>query len=229
MKGKFVCFFGIDGSGKTTLINESIKRLNQKGVKFNYVWGSHQLYFLRPIIVLGKRILFRNSSSSKDYNRYVSSINKIGKSSFLSLCYQGAIFIEYLVQIFFKISIPLLIGKNIISDRYIYDTVVNMKVNLGLEESTLNKIIKVLLKIIPAPDLIFFVDVPEELAFARKTDTPSIEYLRIRRILFKKIAESYHAIFIDGTKSIEELYSLIEESIQSNLEIKSNGFKTVYS
>lgn len=215
MKGKFICLIGIDGSGKTTLIRETIKRLNKKGIQLRYVWGSYELCLLKPIIVWGKRLFLGNKNPKKDYKSYIFSINKVGENKFLSICYQTAVIIEYVFQIFFKIALPLIMRQNVISDRYIYDAVINMKVNLCLKEQTMYRIIAFLSKIVPIPDLIIFVDVPEEIAFSRKTDTPSIDYLKIRKDLFKKIAECHGAILLDGTKPIEELYHLMEKSIQS--------------
>ena len=213
MKGKLVCFTGIDGAGKTTLIRITINRLKAKGITFNYAYGSHLLFLLKPVIVIGKRLFFKNRDASNDYGAYVSSANRVGGNSFLSTCYQSAVLIEYLIQAYFKVTWPLLLGKNIILDRYFYDTIINMKINLGFNEKTLNKMIKALSIILPTPDVIYFVDVPEEVSFSRKTDTPSIDYLKARRGFYKKIAENYHAIFLDGTKKIDDLYTLIEESI----------------
>jgi dTMP kinase len=224
VRGKFICFIGIDGSGKTTLINETVRRFSEKGIKCKYVWGSYELFILRPFVVLGKKLFWGDKNSREDYITYVSSVNKVGKSGFLSICYQTAVFMEYFIQILFKIGVPLMMKSNIISDRYIYDTVISMKVNLGLKESSMHRIISAFLKIIPVPDLIFFVDVPEETAFSRKTDTPSIDYLRIRRGLFRKTAENHNAVFLDGARPIGELYSLIEGSILSNLIAPANKY-----
>lgn len=199
MRGTFICYIGIDGSGKTTLVNETISFCGKKGKEFKYVWGAHQLYLLGPVVRLGKKYLLGNKDSSKNYNDYLGSVNTVGKNTFLSACYRIALLTEYTIQVYLKIGVSLYFGKNIISDRYLYDTLINMKVNLGMQDTQLFRFMKKLSRYFPKPDRLYFVDVPEEIAFARKADTPSIEYLRIRRPLYQKTAECYGARVIDGS------------------------------
>lgn len=204
-KGKFICIMGIDGSGKTTLVNRTIEIYQTQGTIFKYVWGAYELKLLRPCLLLGKKLLVKNKGSGSNYNAYVAELNTIAGYRGLGRCYCYATISEYLLQIIGKVSIPLLLRKNIISDRYLFDTVISMSVNLNLNQQWREKLLRALLKICPAPDILFFIDVPETVAFARKDDTPSIDYLKKRRELYKDIAAQYNAIPLDGTRKIEQL------------------------
>jgi thymidylate kinase len=204
MRGKFICFMGIDGSGKTTLVRETIKRFQAQGVEFRYVWGAYELTLLRPLVVWGKKILLRKRPP-ETYQDYLASLHTVGKSRLLSVGYQAAVLLEYLGQILFKVWLPLMRGQNIISDRYIFDTLISAKVNLNLTEAAMFRTMRVLLRFLPAPDRLVFIDVPEEVAYARKTDTPSLDYLRVRMPLYQKVAAAHRATVVDGTKPVEEI------------------------
>jgi dTMP kinase len=204
MKGKFICLMGLDGAGKTTLVKEIMKRLAAQGIDFQYVWGAYELTLLRPLVIWGKKILMKNRQP-KTYQDYLASLHTVGKSRVLSMGYQAAVLIEYLGQILYKIWLPLRRGRNIISDRYIFDTLISVKVNLNLTEAAMFRGLRVLLQFLPAPDRIIFIEVPEEVAFARKTDTPSLDYLRVRKPLYNKVAATYRALTVDGTKPVNEI------------------------
>ncbi len=204
MRGKFICLMGLDGAGKTTLVKEIIKRFEAQGVYFQYVWGAHELTLLRPLVIWGKKILLKNRQP-ETYQDYLASLHTVGKSRFLSVGYQAAVLLEYLVQILFKVWLPLMRGRNIISDRYIFDTLINAKVNLNLTEAAMFRMMRVLLQFLPAPDRLIFIDVPEEVAYVRKTDTPSLDYLRVRTPLYQKVAAAHRATAVDGTKPVEEI------------------------
>jgi len=204
-RGKFICFMGIDGSGKTTLVNRVIAKCKTEKIPLRYVWGAYELRFLRPFLLLAKKVLVKNVSGGQNYRAYVSELNSLGNSGCLGHIYQASTIVEYMSQILFKIGIPLVLNQHIISDRYLFDTVISMSVNLNMEKGKRKRLLRALTDICPIPDLLFFIDVPEEVAFKRKNDTPSIDYLRLRSGLYKEIAEEYKAVRLNGTKTIEEL------------------------
>lgn len=217
-KSMFICIIGIDGSGKTTLAKRIMSRLAERGVHVRYMWGGYECIFLRPLIVLGKKIFLRGTDPFIDYSNYYNSIRKATKNSIISRIYNALTLAEYYFQIFFKIRIPLLFGKNIISDRYVYDIFINIAANLGYYSIKLKRSLKKFLSFCPNPDIVFFIDVPEEIAFKRKNDIPSLEYLVLRRRLYLDIIRDHNIVALDGTKSIDELENIVINYIVNNLE-----------
>ena len=57
----------------------------------------------------------------------------------------------------------------------------------------------------PKPDIVFLLDIPEEIAYERKDDVPSIEYLSDRRSIYLDVAERSGMRVLDGRKSVTEL------------------------
>ena len=85
--------------------------------------------------------------------------------------------------------------------------------DFNYSEDKIERISRCVVKLFPKPDILFFVDVPEEIAFSRKDDVPSIEYLSDRRHIFAKIASIFNMKKLDGSKKIEELLIDIRKEI----------------
>lgn len=205
MKDNFICILGIDGSGKSTLAIRLVNRLNQEKVRYRYIWGGCKHYITFPFIFVGKKILMKNTNQFDNYSGYHEQIQKKVSSSIVSRVYHYLILLDYYFQILFKIRIPLFFGRSIITDRYIYGTIIDMAVNLAYDEKKLKNSIANFLSYCPKPNFIFFIDVPEEIAFDRKNDIPSLDYLKFRRKRYLSIIDEFNFVKLDGLKKPDEL------------------------
>ena len=190
----FICFIGLDGAGKTTLAKKAYDICKANKIKPKYVWGAYDLFLMRPIVKFAKRVLLRQSDGYTNYKSYQESIKEVSQSSMISKGYQILILLEYMIEIMFKMTLPRMLGKNIIADRYVYDTVTNICSNLNSSFNTHRKMIEVLLRICPKPDILIYVDVHEEVSMQRKNDIPSIIYLQKRKKYYQNIVEHFDPI-----------------------------------
>ena len=213
--GFLICFTGIDGAGKTTLSKELVESLNKEGVKCKYVYARLSPRILKPFILIGDLIFLRRKDISGNYFEYSNTKRKaIEKHSFLSRVYQQILLLDYVLQIFFKVKLPLTFGKNIVCDRYVYDTVItDLSVDMAYSKDRIIDLINNILRFFPKPDIAFLIDVPEEIAYQRKNDTPSIEYLKEKRERYLDVGKGYRMKILDGSKSLEELQCEIERRV----------------
>lgn len=211
----FICFTGMDGTGKTTLSKELVNILNKKGVKCKYVYARQNPFLLKPFILIGELIFLRKKDIFKNYSEYTNTKRKaMEKHSFLSKVYQQILLLDYLLQISFKVKLPLIFGKNIVCDRYVYDTIItDLSVDMNYSKEKVMKLLNNLLRFFPEPDITFLIDAPEELAYQRKDDTPSIKYLKERRRMYLDVGEEYRMMVLDGSKKLEELQCEIEQRV----------------
>ena len=214
-KGFLICFTGIDGTGKTTLSKELVELLNKKGVKCKYVYARLNAYILKPFILVGNSVFLRGRNISENYSEYSNTKRRaIEKHSFLSSVYQRILLFDYVLQVFFKVKLPLIFGKNIVCDRYVYDTVItDLSVDMNYSRDMVISLLNKLLRFFPEPDIAFLIDVPEEIAYQRKDDTPSIRYLKDRRDMYLDVGKEYGMITLDGSKSLDELKNLIQKRV----------------
>jgi len=216
MKKILIAFVGVDGSGKSTLSYNIYKKI-QKESKIIKKYGRFIPISTKIVIFLGRKIFLKNSASMhKNYEKYIEEKRSIMKKHpTLSKLFISLILIEYFIQIFVKIIIPRKMGFSIIVDRYVYDTVINdLAIDLDLTKEETNKIIKKFLKILPNPDITFFVNVSEEIAFKRKNDIPSINYLKMRNQYYQELVNFKEVIKLDGSLEIERLERIIFEYIK---------------
>ena len=212
-KDLFVCFIGIDGSGKTTLAKELVVLLRDKGIESKYVYGRLKPFIMIIFITLGR--LFFLNKKFKSYSEYSDAKKKvIKKKTSLSKIYQCLVLIESIIQIVIKVKIPLFLGKKVICDRYIYDTIItDLSCDMDYSTDRAINILNNLLRFLPKPDIAFLIDVSEEIAFQRKNDTPTISYLEERREMYLDIGKKYGMIILDGNKDLAELKEQVHKEV----------------
>lgn len=210
-RGFLISFSGIDGSGKTALSKILVERLNNNGIKCKHVYGRLEPFIIKLLIWIGRKLFLKKQTVSKDYAKYSSAKKEVIKRhTFLVRVYLSILLLDYILQLLYKFRLPRMLGKNIVCDRYVYDTVItDLAVDMGLPDSKIRDLIEKLLCIASKPNVAFLLDLPEEIAFQRKGDTPSIEYLRERRCLYLAVGNEHNMIILDGTKKLEELVTLI--------------------
>ncbi len=212
-KGTLICFIGIDGSGKSTISREVYNFFLAKGSKTKYVYGRVVPFFSGVLIWAGRLFILKRKKEDLylDYENYVSQKKMKLKSNYLlSRIYMYALLLDQVLQTITKISIPLLFGKTVICDRYVYDTVItDIAIDFNLSNDEIIELINKIFCIVPKPDIVFYIDVPEEVAYRRKNDVAHISYLAERRKCYKRIAERYSLITLNGAKSINDIFEKI--------------------
>ena len=218
-KGFLICFTGMDGTGKTTLSKNLVKSLKEREIECKYVYARLTPFISKPFMVIGRLIFLHGKNMFENYSDYSNTKRTaIERNSFLSRIYQQILLLDYMLQIFFKVKVPQIFGKNIVCDRYIYDTVItDLSVDMNYSKDKVINMLDNLLRIFPEPDTTLLIDVPEEIAYQRKNDTPSIEYLRERRDTYLNVGNKYKMVILDGTKKLEELQCEIEKEIEKCL------------
>ena len=218
-KGIFICFTGIDGSGKTTLAKSLVEVMKRKGIESRYVYNRFNPFMLKPFIIVARALLLRGKDMFKDYIADSNAKRRIFKNRFLSIVYQSFLLFDYSFQIFLKVKILLMLGRNIICDRYIYDTVcTDLATDLNYSDEKIVNILRKCLYLFPKPDMTFLIDVPEEIAYKRKDDVPSVDYLKDRRNVYLKVGREYEMTILDGTKGLTELKNAVENKVIGYIE-----------
>ena len=221
-RGVFICFTGIDGSGKTTLAKSLVDAMEQKGVEAKYVYNRYTPVILRPLMLVGRWLFLRGKDIFENYEDYADAKKSASKKHpFWATLYQRILLFDYFFQILFKIKLPLLFGKTIVCDRYIYDTAItDLSVDMNYSKDKAVNLLNNLLHFFPEPDITFLIDVSEDIAYQRKDDIPSIEYLKERRKMYLDVGKAYKMVIFDGSKSLEDLKNSIQEEVFGKVKIK---------
>jgi len=169
----FISFIGVDGSGKSTMINMLNKLLNRMNRKTKIIymgrWAGHiiPIGFLSKRKSLSKMSLSMGELDSKKQKKLTHIINLILRELFF--------FLEYTLRFFFKLIPAKLSRKDIITDRYIYDVLI-------MKEKTF--LMDFLYFIYPKPQKTFALYQDPKIIYRRKKELNPIELRRQQNILF---------------------------------------------
>jgi dTMP kinase len=199
---KLVCITGIDGTGKTTLARSSAEALRQAGEDAVYIYGRTYPVLSRALMALGRLTLLRGKDQWRDYAGYTAEKKQTMRNPLLGIAYTLAILIDYYIQIWLKLLPHLGHRRIVVSDRYLYDTVISdLTVHLGYSAAQTARAVGLGLRLLPRPWLTVLIDVPEDVAFARKDDVPHIEYLRERRRWYLLLQDRPEVRRFDGQRA----------------------------
>ena len=201
-KGLFVCFEGIDGSGKTTQAKLLKKALESSGIKC--VMFGYPDY---------------DSPYGKMIDRYLNKKIEMSPSDLL------LVFIADMVKDARSIRSSIKAGKVVITDRYFYSTIAyqsaagfSYRKAKELEDSVS----------LPLPSCLFYLDMPVNLARERKIkqkwkadrNESDTDYMKqVKKYYERLLAERYTGvkfIRIDGTSSAKKNHESIIRYLKSS-------------
>lgn len=219
-RGVFVCLTGIDGSGKTTLAAALRARLVARGVRAGYARCKYESILMNAAVAVAKWTLSRRGMNMNDFSERYQTKKALFQSRFLRRAYHLAIRISYVPQIWFKVRLPLMLGRSIVCDRYIYDTVVDLAADTGMSPDEAHQTALGYLRLAPKPDLLFVLDVDGETAWQRnlaKRDHLTLHYIDERREIYLALAKRLKAETIDSSRKSEELERQVWERLLQHL------------
>lgn len=194
-QGTLITFCGLDGCGKSTMI----KRLKIALEHTNEVFLTKQ-----PTDFVRKSDIFRTYMDSPDHDEYdYRSLSLLAASD--------------RVQHVNKVIYPeLKKGKAVISDRYFYSCLANLRARGYKDDKWIYEIAEYVVK----PDFAFFLDVPESIAIERVRSRPEeadryidIEFQHKLREEYLRICEENNGILIPTDCDPQITYARIMERI----------------
>ena len=218
--GILICIIGIDGSGKSTLAKALVTKMSGNRVKTKYWWCKFESFKFESLMIRLFKTISRASAlcligrNKNEDNRYSA---KLAKNSLPSIIYQYFVLFSYVYRIFLNVRLPLLFGKSVICDRYVYDTVTDFVVDFGYSKEKIQTMLKIFFCVVPKPQLVFLIDLPEEIAYQRnlpKHDISSVTYLSIRRRIYLNINGEHKMTLLDGTKNLRDLESEVQSKVK---------------
>jgi len=220
MRGRLICFTGIDGSGKTTLSKMVAERLREAGEHAIHTYGRATPAVSRALMAAGRRVFLTEHDVWRDYCAYAQKKKRaLQNAGFVAHIYRLSVWTDYLPQAVFRIGFPLLFGRTVVCDRYVVDTVVNdLGVHLEYDARDIRFSLASIFRVLPEPDVLFLIDLPEEVALGRKDDIPHIDYLRERRELYLLTAQLYPMFELDGLESPEALVDQVMVALSQRPE-----------
>jgi len=125
-----------------------------------------------------------------------------------------AVLVDTVIVDLVRVRIPFHLGRSVISDRHVLDVLVELMVATGDTEIHRSFIGRQFLKLVRTKN-VFLIDISEEIAYQRKDDVPSVEYLGRRRLYFLELGQDISFVkIINGARSVQQISEEIMCSIQ---------------
>ncbi len=198
-QGRLITFCGLDGCGKTTMMNRLILELEEEYPIF---------VTKQPTSNVRASEIFRNYMDSSEHSAFdYRSLSLLAASDRL----------QHVNKI---IEPKMQNGEIILSDRYFYSCLANLRARGYKKDKWIYEIAESVVK----PDLAFFFDLPVEEAVARVRLRPKekdryidmeLQY-RLRKE-YLKICRANGGILVSTTQPEEECYEIVKNKVKEIL------------
>lgn len=235
MRPPLICLTGVDGCGKSTQARILKERMQEAGWETATVWTGGRPYVSRPLVRLVKRRLrapvqqadgsFEARAAGDDpsdaFGEYLSKSNEMFRAYWpLRRGWTDVSLAEHAIEANLAVQPHLRAGRAVICDRYIYKSIVNLAILLDVEMTDLPALLKhPAVRLVPRPDLYFLMDLPAEVAAARKTDLPSIEYVARRVPVYRALAAYAQMPVVDATQTPEIVAEAIWTEVSARIPV----------
>ncbi len=230
-KGCLVALIGVNGSGKSTTINGTLKKYEKTSNFFN---GQMGYYFgwdpFLPTTKILSKILKKNNK--KVFSEVNFSKNEQKSFSLMKELLFAYNYLEFFSRYLFKIYPKLRNNKLVITDRYFYD------LYCQYQYGSSSKILKTLFLLYPKPDFLFILDADLETIKNRKKETSLFSnkaakskvrkihdnnYLNYQRKRYGELAEKMKGEILETKNSSENLENNVDKIIEKTWRKIANG------
>ena len=209
--GNIISISGVDGSGKTSIIDELIKDLEGCDVKTKYVWLRYNHYLTKGLLA------FCRLTGYTRYQRYENSrvgYHEFYRSRIISWLFIGLTFIDTLFASIFKVYMPAIFTrKTTVCDRWIFDIMVDLEVDTKIsfyQGTLLNSMFK---SLIPKKAKCFLIKREFESVREEREESLNDSNFPKRHDLYIKHSTDAEFISINNDGTIEESVNQIKAKL----------------
>jgi len=196
MSARLVALCGIDGVGKSTQAANLAAWARERGLEADVLWCRWDPLLARPAI----RLLNRYSSGplgsggGTTHDRRRGLKQRVLSIAPLRVAWRGLMVLDYGLRTSVRVRRARRRVDLLVLDRYWHDVIVDL--SAGGEMAKPPRLLTLLL---PRPDRVLVLELPEETAIQRQPDALDLTHLRQRRRLYGVVAKAPNAELVDAS------------------------------
>lgn len=210
---KNILIIGLDGVGKTTHARRMMKELAMRGIKTRYVYmrGYGRVFLVFPFLILSRLMGFTKVHVLGNGNR-ISEYCFFTNKAFRTL-WPWVSLIDSLLYSFLLFHLHSLIYDGLtISDRSVIDTLVDIIADTR-DRYLFKHYERYFLNLVPKSSVVVLLDVDERVALRRKNDVLKLGHLKMRRDVYRKLADKYSWTIINTNANFDTVHRKILECL----------------
>jgi thymidylate kinase len=211
----FVSFSGIDGAGKSTQIEALRSRLEELGLKVLLVrfWDDiARLTGLREST--GHRIF----KGEKGVGTPSTPVNRRDKNITFWPMTGVRLFLYFIDAISVRLAVEKAVNSGadlVILDRYIFDELANLK----LRNPAIRAYVRLIMRLVPKPDISYLLDADPVKARARKPEYP-LEFLHTNRQSYLALSDLVGGMTVIAAMPVQEVKRVVLRHALEELSFK---------
>ena len=203
---RLVALAGVDGGGKTFLLQALQRRLDEAGVPHRHVWSRFRNYLSKPLLALAR--LTGHNRKEEMAGVRTGYHDFVGRPwlAWPFLCLQV---VDSVLDSWWRYHR----GHDrrvILADRCIYDTLVDLAVDTGLDEVVFGRLGRWLVGRLPAPHLAVVLNRPVAAIRADRPDVLLDRNFARRRALYRRLADEFRLPVLENDGTAEAVLDRLE-------------------
>ena len=205
---RMIALAGVDGSGKTFLLHRLAQRLDAAGIAHRHVWSRFRNYLSKPFLAL-TRLTGHNRKECVQGVRI--GYHEFAGRPWLSLPFLMLQTADCVIDGWWRFG-----GRNpdrrlVLADRCLFDTLVDLAADTGLDELILGPLGRWLVRRLPAPRLVVVLSRPVAQIRRDRPDALLDRKFARRRALYQRLAREFELPILENDGTPEALLDRLEQ------------------
>jgi len=208
---RFIALCGVDGSGKSFLLQHLQRELQAREIPGDIVWSRFRNYASKPLLALAR---LTGHNRRERVGETVTGYHDFQNRRWLAWPFIALQTLDNLIDLGLRYRRGG--GRLVLGDRCIVDTLVDLAVDTGLDTFVLERLGPSLVRRLPAPRLIVLVQRHPRLVANDRPDALADRHFARRRVLYQRLADLFGLPIVDNDGTPQQAVATILRLAQND-------------
>lgn len=200
LRYRMVCLIGIDGCGKSTLLTQLSEQLSLQQQMHGYVWSRFRNYLSKPLLALTR---LTGHNRKVEINGVRIGLHEFASNRFLSRLFLLLQKCDMWLDIALRYR-PRLRHELILGDRCPLDTLVDLAIDTGMDNTIFGDYGSRVMRWLPQPALVVMVTRNTDNARSSRPDIVADPFYERRMQLYERLARTFNLPVLQNDGSITQ-------------------------